>query len=99
MTTRFLSASRSSRTVITALSFGLMLFGPIWTAIRFDDVFDRFVWMQRAFDEPHYFRQLYLQISEGALDINYRFFSKLAGRTAALDGRILRSDGHGLCGG
>ena len=66
-------------TAITVLSFGLLLFGPIWTTIRFDDAFGRFLWMQRAFDEPHYFRQLYLQIADGALDVNYRFFSKLLG--------------------
>src|SRR5260370_26698416 len=67
------------RRAITAISFGLILFGPVWATIRFDNAFGRFLWMQQAFDEPHYFRELYLQISDGALDVNYRFFSKLLG--------------------
>jgi len=60
-------------------SFGLILFGPIWTTIRFDEVSEQFLWMQRAFDEPFYLGKLYWQIIDGTLDINYRFFSKLLG--------------------
>ena len=79
MTTRFLFADRRVRTAVTVLSFGQMLFGPLWTTVRFDVLFGEFLWMQRTADEPFYFWQFCHQFADGSLDINYRFFSKLLG--------------------
>ncbi len=54
-----------------------MLFGSIWIAARFSALFGQFLWVQRASDEPFYFWQLYLQLTSGTHDLNYRSFSKL----------------------
>src|SRR5262245_22486780 len=71
--------NRRLRTALTGASLCLILFNPIWTTIRFSSLFDKFLSMQLAYDEPYYFRQLYQQVSDGALDINYRLFGKLLG--------------------
>jgi hypothetical protein len=58
-------------------SAALVLFGSVWIVARFSHLFGQFLWVQRASDEPFYFWQLYLQLTGGAHDLNYRSFSKL----------------------
>ena len=65
------------RVAVAAIAVALVLFNPIWTTIRFSGLFGRFLSMQLAYDEPYYFWQLYQQITDGPLDINYRLFGKL----------------------
>ena len=65
------------RTTAAVIAVALVLFNPIWTTIRFSGLFGRFQSMQLAYDEPYYFWQLYQQITDGSIDINYRLFGKL----------------------
>ncbi|MDP1752530.1 MAG: hypothetical protein Q8L22_24030 [Reyranella sp.] len=57
----------------------LLLFNPIWTTVRFSRLFGEFHSMQLAYDEPYYFWLLFLEATQGALDVNHRIFSKLLG--------------------
>ena len=68
---------RRVRIAAAVVAVALVLFNPIWTTLRFSDLFGRFLSMQLAYDEPYYFGQLYQQLADGSLDINYRLFSKL----------------------
>lgn len=68
---------RRVRIAAVVVAVALVLFNPVWTTLRFSDLFGRFLSMQLAYDEPYYFGQLLQQINDGALDINYRLFSKL----------------------
>jgi hypothetical protein len=72
-------ASRYVYGATVTAAAGLLLFGPVWTAVRFTQALGEFHWMQLAYDEPYYFWQLYWQIADGGPILNYRFFSKLLG--------------------
>jgi len=65
------------RNTATVIAVALVLFNPIWTTVRFSSLFGRLLAMQLAYDEPYYFWQLYQQITDGSIDINYRLFGKL----------------------
>jgi len=65
------------RIALTATAVALILFNPVWITLRFSALFGGLLTMQAAYDEPYYFWQLYRQVTEGALDANYRLFSKL----------------------
>jgi hypothetical protein len=78
---RSLVDSRAVRIAFVAAAVALILFNPLWTTIRFSSLFGRLLSMQLAYDEPYYFWQLYLQIVDGALDVNYRLFGKLLAAT------------------
>jgi hypothetical protein len=69
--------NRRVRIAAALVAVALVLFNPVWTTLRFSSLFGQFLSMQLAYDEPYYFGQLYQQITEGALDINYRLFGKL----------------------
>src|SRR3954465_12777449 len=68
---------RRVRIVLTAAAVALILFNPVWITLRFSALFGSLLTMQAAYDEPYYFWQLYQQVAAGALDVNYRLFSKL----------------------
>lgn len=75
-------ASREARGVfavaIAAVAVVLM-FNPVWTTIRFSNLFGEFLSMQLAYDEPLYFWLLFRETTAEALDLNHRIFSKLLG--------------------
>jgi len=58
---------------------GLLLFNPVWTTLRFSNLFGEFLSMQLAYDEPYYFWELQQEVGQGTLDISYRLLSKLPG--------------------
>jgi hypothetical protein len=68
---------RRVRIALTATAVALILFNPVWNTLRFSALFGNFLAMQAAYDEAYYFWQLYQQVADGALDVNYRLFSKL----------------------
>jgi hypothetical protein len=68
---------RRIRMALTAIAVALILFNPLWNTLRFSALFGRPLALQAAYDEGYYFWQLYQQVADGALDINYRLFSKL----------------------
>jgi hypothetical protein len=68
---------RRVRIALTATAVALILFNPLWITLRFSALFGSLLTMQAAYDEPYYFWQLYQQVMDGALDVNYRLFSKL----------------------
>jgi hypothetical protein len=74
--TRFVD-NRTARATAAIFAILIVLFNPIWITLRFSEIFGRFLWMQAAYDEPFYFGQLVSQIQSGAIDINYRLFSKI----------------------
>lgn len=60
---------------VLVLSFITIVFGALWAVVRFDLAWGEFHWMQRAYDEPYYLRQLL----DGDAMLSHRLFSRLLG--------------------